>query len=266
MTSFDDWLDEATSADLDALAQALVDGRIPDRPSAGSIQLAGFDDAAVRFLGGFGNTDSATVAWLLRRLASERRRADDRYAKVARLVWSGAADDDEAIRDTRVVLHDLFSRAERHVVISTLVVYNGFTVFAPLFARLRARPNILVDLYVNLTSATGRDEDEAADVAKFLADFARDHWPADVPLPAIYYDPQSRKLGNKRTKLHAKCVVVDEEIAFVTSANFTEAAQERNIEAGVLLEHPNLATALAARFDALRDAGLLRPMRGRSER
>src|SRR5581483_2986255 len=150
-----------------------------------------------RFVNGLGSTDPTVVAWVLRRLANERRRADDRYAKVARLVWSGAADDDEAIRDTRVVLHDLFTRAERHVLISTLVVYNGLAVFAPLVARLRARPDIKVELYVNLSSETGRDEDEAADVARFLDEFARDHWPADVALPSIYYDPQGRKLGTK---------------------------------------------------------------------
>jgi phosphatidylserine/phosphatidylglycerophosphate/cardiolipin synthase-like enzyme len=60
--------------------------------------------------------------------------------------------------------------------------------------------------------------------------------------------------------LHAKCVVVDERWAFVTSANFTEAAQERNIEAGVLLDHPKLAEALAARFRALREGGRLHRM------
>ena len=52
------------------------------------------------------------------------------------------------------------------------------------------------------------------------------------------------------------------EWAFVTSANFTEAAQERNIEAGVLLDHAKLAGALAARFRALRDAGRMRRMDG----
>jgi phosphatidylserine/phosphatidylglycerophosphate/cardiolipin synthase-like enzyme len=77
-------------------------------------------------------------------------------------------------------------------------------------------------------------------------------------LPAIYYDPEGRKLGSKRTKLHAKCVVVDRRWAFVTSANFTEAAQERNIEAGVLLDQPRLAASLVERFAALRDAGVLR--------
>jgi phosphatidylserine/phosphatidylglycerophosphate/cardiolipin synthase-like enzyme len=259
--AFDDWLDEATAADLDALAQGLLDGRIPSAGSAGSIQLAGFGHAAVQFIQGMDGTKPDTIAWTLRRLARERRAAEDRYASVARLVWSGASEDDEAIRDTRVVLGDLFGRAERHVLISTLVVYNGRAVFAPLAARLRARPGIKVDLFVNLTSKTGRDEDEAAEVRSFLDKFAREHWPGDVPLPSLYYDPEARKLGAKRTKLHAKCVVIDEQLAFVTSANFTEAAQDRNIEVGVLLDHPAIAEALAERFRRLRETGTLKQMR-----
>ena len=53
--------------------------------------------------------------------------------------------------------------------------------------------------------------------------------------------------------------------AFEASAralSFTEAAQERNIEAGVLLDHPRLAAALAGQFRALREAGRLRRMGG----
>jgi phosphatidylserine/phosphatidylglycerophosphate/cardiolipin synthase-like enzyme len=133
-------------------------------------------------------------------------------------------------------------------------------VFAALADRLRRRPDIVVDLYVNLQSATGLDEDEDADAARFLESFARDHWPSDVRLPAIYYDPETRRGGAKRTTLHAKCLVVDHRWVFVTSANFTEAAQERNIEAGVLLDHPRLASALAGRFAALRGAGRLKRM------
>lgn len=41
-----------------------------------------------------------------------------------------------------------------------------------------------------------------------------------------------------------------------------EAAQERNIEVGVLLEHPRLAASLVGRFHALRDVGRLRRMKG----
>jgi phosphatidylserine/phosphatidylglycerophosphate/cardiolipin synthase-like enzyme len=98
------------------------------------------------------------------------------------------------------------------------------------------------------------------DAAHFIASFERKHWPHDVPLPAIHYDPETRKHGPKRATLHAKCVVVDRRWAFVTSANFTEAAQERNIEAGVLLEHPRLAQSLAGQFEALKASGRLKKM------
>jgi phosphatidylserine/phosphatidylglycerophosphate/cardiolipin synthase-like enzyme len=52
--------------------------------------------------------------------------------------------------------------------------------------------------------------------------------------------------------------VVDDRVAFVTSANLTEAAQQRNIEAGVLVEGEGFARSLRAQFDALVDAGALR--------
>jgi heterodisulfide reductase subunit A len=55
-------------------------------------------------------------------------------------------------------------------------------------------------------------------------------------------------------------VVVDKEQAFISSANFTEAAQRRNIEVGVLLRFPALARRLAEHFDALASSGLVLPV------
>lgn len=258
--AFDDWLVEATPADLVSLAEGVGSGRIALPAAVGALQLAGFDVRAAAFLQGLGATEPSVVAWLLRRLAEERRRAEHRYANVARLVWSGASEGAAGFRDTRAVLESLFGRAERHVLVSTFVIYNGRAVFSPLFQRIASRPDIEVEIYVNLASKTGTDESEREDVSGYLEVFARDHWPDGMPLPALYYDPESRRLGASRTSLHAKCVVVDERWAFVTSANFTEAAQERNIEAGVLLDHPRLAASLVGRFRALRDAGRLRRM------
>jgi phosphatidylserine/phosphatidylglycerophosphate/cardiolipin synthase-like enzyme len=57
--------------------------------------------------------------------------------------------------------------------------------------------------------------------------------------------------------LHAKCVVVDRQVVFVSSANFTEAAQERNIEVGLLSRSPALATQVAGHFQSLAAAGVL---------
>ena len=255
----DNWLDEATPADLEGLAQCLNDGRIPSLDSDAAIRQAGYGHGAARYLRDLVGTRPKVVASMLQRLATERRAFDDRYARLAHLVWSGDSDDKEAIRDTRVVLDDLFGRAERHVLIATYVIYDGRSVFRKLAERIGAMSTLQVDMYVNLFSTSGL-LDEAHEVREFLASFRRKHWPDNIRLPNIYFDPETRKLGPDRSSLHAKCVVVDDRWAFVTSANFTEAAQERNIEVGVVLDHPRIAQALVARFEALRDKNVFRMM------
>jgi phosphatidylserine/phosphatidylglycerophosphate/cardiolipin synthase-like enzyme len=55
---------------------------------------------------------------------------------------------------------------------------------------------------------------------------------------------------------------VDEERLFVTSANFTEAAHERNIEAGVLIADPVAAKAMRSQFESLVDRKILRRVPG----
>lgn len=237
---------------------SIREGRIPFPPRASAIQMAGFGEGATEFLTGLPSTDPQIVAWMLERLADERRRAEDRYARMVRLVWSGASERTQGMRDTREVLDELFSKAERHVLISTYVIYQGRSVFAPLAKRMREKPALDVELYVNLPSRTGHDADEKADVSAFRELFVREHWPEKTRIPALYYDPESRKQGATRASLHAKCVVVDGRWAFITSANFTEAAQERNIESGVLLDHVHVAESLVGRFRALRDAGRLK--------
>lgn len=254
---FDAWLDRATAADLSALASCLRDERITFPLRASAVQLAGFGEGAIALLEGMQSTNPHVVAWMLERLADERRRADDRYASMVRLVWSGASEKTQSMRDTREVLEDLFSKAERHVLISTFVIYNGKGVFAPLARRMAERPGLEVELYVNLP---GQTANEKADVAAYREAFIRENWPEKSRTPVLYYDPETHKGNATRTSLHAKCVVVDGRWAFITSANFTEAAQERNIEAGVLLDHPKLAETLVGRFRALRETGRLRAM------
>ena len=82
-------------------------------------------------------------------------------------------------------------------------------------------------------------------------------------MPEVYYDPRALEMDKtKKSSLHAKCVVVDSASAFVSSANFTEAAQIRNIEVGVLIKSSHFATKLERHFKALADAGVLKPLPG----
>ena len=56
---------------------------------------------------------------------------------------------------------------------------------------------------------------------------------------------------------HAKLVVVDEGAAFVTSANFSDAAAKRNLECGLLSRDASIAQGIAAQLETLRQHGVL---------
>ena len=75
-----------------------------------------------------------------------------------------------------------------------------------------------------------------------------------------FYDPRSLDIGGPGGVLHAKAIVADNEAVFVTSANLTEAALDRNIEVGILFRDRTLALSLSNHFQGLIDNGLLSPL------
>src|SRR4030081_2346559 len=98
------------------------------------------------------------------------------------------------------------------------------------------QPTPAVLMFLNIKRPFGETSTDSELIAAFAYRFRTEHWPTDRILPEIYFDPRSLALDAKRKAvLHAKCVVIDEQTAFVSSANFTEAAQERNIEVGLLV-------------------------------
>jgi len=76
----------------------------------------------------------------------------------------------------------------------------------------------------------------------------------------VYYDPRALETEGPAGVLHAKALVVDDEAAFVTSANLTEAALDRNIEIGLLVRDRPLASTVVSHFRGLIDRGLLQPL------
>ena len=57
--------------------------------------------------------------------------------------------------------------------------------------------------------------------------------------------------------MHVKAAVADSRVAFLTSANLTEAALERNMELGVLIRGGHLPAAIDRLIDALLELGEL---------
>ena len=164
-------------------------------------------------------------------------------------------------RDTSVVVRELFAHAEKSVLVAGYAVYQGQHVFAALADRMQALPHLSVRMFLDVQRGPGDTSTDAEIVRRFAHRFQTQQWPPDRLLPKVFYDPRSLDLApDKRACLHAKCIVVDGESVFVSSANFTEAAQERNIEVGLLLRSRSLADRLVLHFDTLLAQSLLTPV------
>ena len=93
-------------------------------------------------------------------------------------------------------------------------------------------------------------------VRRFADDFWGKAWPGKCR-PRVFYDPRSVADDGPGGVLHAKAVVADDEAVFVTSANLTEAAFDRNIELGLLARDRTLAATTVLHFQTLIEQGLL---------
>jgi phosphatidylserine/phosphatidylglycerophosphate/cardiolipin synthase-like enzyme len=121
-------------------------------------------------------------------------------------------------------------------------------------------PELRVRMFLDVRRAAGDTSSETEIVRRFAQRFKAQDWPGQQ-LPKVYYDPRSLETDPAlRASLHAKCVVIDEEIAFVSSANFTEAAHRRNIEVGVLIRSEEFSRHLHQHFESLADGGVLKPV------
>jgi phosphatidylserine/phosphatidylglycerophosphate/cardiolipin synthase-like enzyme len=178
------------------------------------------------------------------------------------LVWSGPEVPGLHARDTRRVYEELVASAERSMWISTYAYYDGPRAFKSLAARMQEVPQLQVTLLLNIQRRPG----DTAPPEQLVVRFAERLWGHDWPgsrKPAVFYDPRSLKLHSAGGILHAKAVIADDEAAFVTSANLTEAAFDRNIEVGVLTRDHALAASLARHFGTLIERGLLLPLPSR---
>ncbi len=248
-----------------SLASAIRSGRLTAPFSAASLQrFSSRDDSrsvaaeleALRTNG----LDLATIATMLELVAKDRRKRT-RIEDAIDLVTTGPEATGAANRDTAVVVRELFANAQSEVLVVGYAVYQGQRVFAALAERMRAFPGLQVELFLDIQRPIGDTSASSEIVRRFANRFVASQWPVGFQLPKIYYYPSALELEPaRRSSLHAKCVVVDQQAAFVSSANFTEAAQERNVEVGVLIRSKPLAAQITRHFHALVESGSMAPL------
>jgi len=254
-----------SSSALRSLADSINGGRLPPPFSPISLQrylpqsecspvaeeLHSFSSAGVK---------SPEIAHCLYLLA-DAKVASEKAADKVELVWSGPEMPGAGSRDTSVVVRELFSVAELSVLVAGFSISHGNQIFSALAERMIQVPTLRVRMFLNVS----RDDDRASNeeiLNSFYTSFKAKHWPWEN-LPQAFYDPRALDINfSRRASLHAKCLVVDSLKCFVSSANFTESGQARNIEVGILIEDRNLAASIHDQFESLVTYGLLRPIPG----
>jgi len=254
-----------SDADLREIALAIRSGRLSPPYTTVALQRIVSGDLAALAAdlqslshSGFGAEQVALTLELIRADRQARPRIED----VLELVTTGPEVPGIANRDTSVVVRELFANSRESVLVAGYAIYQGQRVFQALADRMVELPGLKVRMFLDIQRGPGDTTMPIELIRRFAERFRSHQWPKDRPLPEVFFFPRSLETDSERRAcLHAKCVVVDGKEVFVSSANFTEAAQQRNLEIGLLIHSADVANWITQYFDELLSKGLLSPVR-----
>ena len=189
-------------------------------------------------------------------LAVERSRQEDERIQ---MVWTGPDQEGPAVRDTGVVARELLSQATRSLLITTFSISRDSKTFEPVSEVMERNKELDVTLALHIDMSRQSLFGDRA-VAAFAKDFWGSKWPWSTR-PKVFFDPRGvveDPMG--RALQHAKCIVADQEQVFITSSNYTESGQLRNIELGAVIHDGRLAARIEKQFRSLIEKRYLLPL------
>ena len=166
------------------------------------------------------------------------------------LVWSGPDTKMVPIRRTEQVLLEIIKAGSCELFFVSFVVYEVPSILDALKSTM-ARGTKLSMLIESSADSGGKISfDSIAKMKRVLPDACLYIW-----------TPSKRERNGSGVfgAVHAKCVVADRDIAFITSANLTPAAIDRNMELGVLFRGGDIPDKLSRHFNALIATGTIEP-------
>ena len=157
------------------------------------------------------------------------------------LVWTGPSTGQVPVRHTEQVLCEVIEAAKRRLFLVSFVAYEVDSIIRA----LRGAIGRQVQIDVLLESSDKHGGRVTYDSVKAMKGI--------LPSIDVYVWSSDRKSlpGQLSGAVHAKCAVADGELAFITSANLTSAAMERNMELGVLVKGGELPFELHRHLEAL---------------
>ena len=162
------------------------------------------------------------------------------------LVWTGPTTPFVATRRTEQVLLDLIHSAQSDLFLVSFVAYDVASVVESLNAAT-ARG---IDTRILLETSTSHGGSLSVDSVSTMR--------SSVPLAALYVWTE-RPYPFADGRVHAKVAVADGKSAFLTSANLTGHALEKNMEAGVIIRGGNVPSSLREHLHALIQTRIIRP-------
>ena len=165
--------------------------------------------------------------------ASNAVRWNDVDREKVELVWTGASTSLVSTRKTEQVLLETIEAAEKELFIVSYVAYDVDSIVKAL--RRAIVRGVKVEILMESTSDYGGRISMDS-----IALFKR-----EVPEAILYWWNESD------ASVHAKCAVSDGKVAFVTSANLTGAAMEKNMELGIKIEGGDIPRRLHDHLEAL---------------
>lgn len=171
------------------------------------------------------------------------------------LVWSGPMGGRSGARATRHVIDDLFVGAKRSVFVAGYSFDRAGGLFEPLLGRIKSlakagRPALDIRVVIDCSRVklSGAREDEI--VAQTLRKLVQScPQVGELGARLQYYAPSAQREPNgmARRSMHAKCIVVDGDMALVGSANFSNRGRDdRSLEVGAFIRDANFASVLLA--------------------
>lgn len=175
------------------------------------------------------NTSPSDVASALRGASAAAILRENRGA--VELVWTGPSTGQVPVRHTEQVLCEVIEAAKRRLFLVSFVAYEVDSIIRALRGAIGRQVQI-----------DGRVTYDSVKAMKSI-----------LPSIDVYVWSSEKKSlpGQLSGAVHAKCAVADGELAFITSANLTSAAMERNMELGVLVKGGELPFELHRHLEAL---------------
>ena len=166
------------------------------------------------------------------------------------LVWTGPSTELVATRKTEQVLLEIIGSAKERIFLTSFVAYEVESIVEAL-SRAVARG---IDVSILLESSEWYGGDLSVDSIDVMR--------KALPGAKLYYwKNKGEEFAGGRA--HAKVVVADASVCFISSANLTGHAMEKNMEAGISIRGGDVPKRLQRHLETLVTFEVISPVRGK---